>query len=68
MPIFDYRCDCGHIWEEMILSDNKDPIKCPACNMIGQNTRLVGLSHFKLKGDGWYETDFKHHKIQKDEE
>jgi len=57
MPIFDYRCDCGNIWEELVLDDA--PLKCPVCDMVGQNTRLVGPSHFRLMGDGWYKTDFK---------
>ena len=60
MPIYLYICDdCGHELESLQkISD--DPLKdCPGC---GQSTlrKQVTAAAFRLKGTGWYETDFKH--------
>jgi putative FmdB family regulatory protein len=59
MPIYEYRCDnCSHEFESIQkLSDA--PLKtCPAC---AQDTlrKKVSAAGFRLKGAGWYETDFK---------
>ncbi len=59
MPIYEYGCgECGHIFEEMILSGDTEPTECPACGNeeIG---RLVSNTAFQLKGSGWYVTDYK---------
>ncbi|MEX0384269.1 FmdB family zinc ribbon protein [Spiribacter pallidus] len=59
MPIYEYICDdCGHELEALQgLSD--DPLTdCPQC----ENARLrrkISAVAFRLKGGGWYETDFK---------
>ena len=59
MPIYEYRCNhCEHRLEKLQkISD--DPAKtCPEC---GEDSlqKLVSAAAFKLKGTGWYETDFK---------
>lgn len=67
MPIYEYKCDnCDHRMEKLQkISD--DPIKtCPECNEDGLR-KLVSAAAFKLKGTGWYETDFKDKKPKKDE-
>ena len=59
MPIYEYRCEqCGHELERLQrLSD--EPLRdCPACERPGLR-RLVSAAGFRLKGSGWYETDFK---------
>ena len=59
MPIYEYQCKaCGHEMEAFQrLSD--DPLKeCPACGDL-ELTKLVSAAGFRLKGGGWYETDFK---------
>ncbi len=59
MPIYEYRCDsCGYELEALQkLSD--EPLKdCPDCDAAALR-RLVSAPSFRLKGDGWYETDFK---------
>jgi putative FmdB family regulatory protein len=59
MPIYEYQCDaCEHKFEKLQkISD--DPLKdCPACNEPKLN-KLVSAAAFRLKGGGWYETDFK---------
>jgi len=59
MPIYEYRCDsCGHEFET-IQKVSEDPLQtCPDCE---QNTlvKKVSAAGFRLKGGGWYETDFK---------
>ena len=59
MPIYEYQCKaCGHELEAFQkLAD--DPLKeCPACGDL-ELTKLVSAAGFRLKGGGWYETDFK---------
>lgn len=59
MPIYEYRCrECGHELDALQkLSD--EPLKdCPECEQPALK-RLVSAPAFRLKGSGWYETDFK---------
>ncbi len=67
MPIYEYKCDeCDHRLEKLQkISD--DPAKtCPECGKDSLR-KLVSAAAFKLKGTGWYETDFKDKKPKKDE-
>ncbi len=59
MPFYEYRCDnCGHEMEA--LQKLKDPplVDCPSCG-APQLRKLISPTRFRLKGSGWYETDFK---------
>jgi putative FmdB family regulatory protein len=59
MPIYEYQCgSCGHELEKLQrMSD--DPLRdCPDCGEE-ELRRLVSAAGFRLKGAGWYETDFK---------
>jgi len=59
MPIYEYQCEaCDHKMDKLQkLSD--EPLKvCPICNEPMLN-KLVSAAGFRLKGGGWYETDFK---------
>jgi putative FmdB family regulatory protein len=59
MPIYEYRCQsCGHELEK--LQRLSDPVltDCPDCGKA-QLKRLISAAGFRLKGAGWYETDFK---------
>ncbi|MCX4188406.1 FmdB family zinc ribbon protein [Methylophaga sp. OBS4] len=59
MPFYEYRCDaCGHELEALQkISD--EPLKhCPVCEEA-QLRKLISAAGFRLKGQGWYETDFK---------
>ena len=59
MPIYEYKCqNCGH-YLEVLQSIREEPLSaCPECK---KNTlkKLVSAPNFRLKGQGWYETDFK---------
>jgi putative FmdB family regulatory protein len=64
MPIYEYQCKaCEHKLEKLQkISD--EPLKdCPACSEPQLN-KLVSAAAFRLKGGGWYETDFKTGKKQ----
>ena len=59
MPIYEYACKkCGHSLDALQkMSD--DPLQdCPECGEP-QLRRLISAPRFRLKGKGWYETDFK---------
>jgi len=59
MPIYEYRCEsCGHELEK--LQRLSDPVlkDCPECGKA-RLRRLISAAGFRLKGAGWYETDFK---------
>jgi putative FmdB family regulatory protein len=59
MPIYEYRCSaCGHHLEALQKMTDAPLRKCPDCGK-SQLKRLVSASQFRLKGSGWYETDFK---------
>jgi putative FmdB family regulatory protein len=59
MPFYEYQCTkCGHDEEVLQKISDKPLKKCPAC---GKSTmkKKVSAAAFRLKGGGWYETDFK---------
>lgn len=59
MPIYEYRCEaCGHALEQIQKISDPPLVDCPAC---GQPTlrKQISAAAFRLKGGGWYETDFK---------
>ena len=59
MPIYEYECQsCGHVLDALQkISD--DPLKhCPSCGEAALK-KLLSAPRFRLKGSGWYETDFK---------
>ena len=59
MPIYEYRCaSCGNEHEALQKFTEPALITCPACQENAL-TKLVSAAGFKLKGSGWYATDFK---------
>ena len=59
MPIYEYRCNaCGHELEALQKLSDEPLQDCPACDRP-ELTKLVSAAGFRLKGSGWYETDFK---------
>jgi putative FmdB family regulatory protein len=59
MPFYEYQCkSCGHELEAMQKVSDVPLKKCPHCGK-SQLTRLMSAPVFRLKGGGWYETDFK---------
>src|SRR5450631_585177 len=59
MPFYEYQCkNCGHDLEAMQKINDAPLKKCPHCGK-SQLQRLMSAPVFRLKGGGWYETDFK---------
>ena len=62
MPFYEYQCAaCGHHHEELQKVSDRALRKCPACGRPSLK-RLISAPVFRLKGGGWYETDFKNDK------
>lgn len=59
MPIYEYECkSCGHR-QEAIQKMSDDPLlDCAECSKP-ELKKLISAAAFRLKGGGWYETDFK---------
>jgi putative FmdB family regulatory protein len=65
MPFYEYQCKaCGAHHEAMQKMSDAPLKKCPACGK-SQLVRLISAPVFRLKGGGWYETDFKSDKETK---
>jgi len=59
MPFYEYRCEtCGHEMEIMQKMSDPPVAECPACGEPNLR-KLISAAGFRLKGGGWYETDFK---------
>lgn len=60
MPIYLYVCNsCGHELE-VLQKVSDDPLThCPSCGKPALHKQITAAA-FRLKGTGWYETDFKH--------
>ncbi len=66
MPIYEYKCDeCDHRLEKLQKISDEPAKTCPECG-IDSLRKLVSAAAFKLKGTGWYETDFKDKKPKKE--
>ncbi len=59
MPIYEYQCEaCGYA-HEAIQKMSADPLTdCPECKEPALKKK-ISAAGFRLKGSGWYETDFK---------
>jgi putative FmdB family regulatory protein len=65
MPFYEYECQNCKFYTELLQKVSDPPLKkCPSC---GKSTmkKLVSAPVFRLKGGGWYETDFKGDKENK---
>ncbi len=59
MPIYEYECEaCGHRTEALQKVSDAPLTQCPECDRLALR-KLVSAAGFRLKGSGWYETDFK---------
>lgn len=62
MPIYEYGCGaCHHQFEKLQKSDDAPLVDCPSCQAPSLE-KLISAAGFRLKGGGWYETDFKNAK------
>ena len=59
MPIYEYACrECDHSLDALQKIAEAPLVSCPACGEPSLK-RLLSAPRFRLKGEGWYETDFK---------
>lgn len=59
MPIYEYQCQsCGHEHEALQKMSAEPLLHCPACSEP-ELKKKISAAGFRLKGNGWYETDFK---------
>jgi len=59
MPIYEYQCQaCGHGLEVLQKIRDERLRDCPSCGDSALKKK-VSAAAFRLKGGGWYETDFK---------
>jgi putative FmdB family regulatory protein len=65
MPFYDYECPHCSYHDEVLQKITDKPLtKCPNCGKKGLK-KLMSAPVFRLKGSGWYETDFKSDKENK---
>ena len=59
MPFYEYECTNCKFYVEALQKVSEPPLKqCPSCKKQTLK-KLVSAPVFRLKGGGWYETDFK---------
>ncbi|MDE2138471.1 MAG: zinc ribbon domain-containing protein [Gammaproteobacteria bacterium] len=65
MPFYEYECQACKFYTEVMQKISDAPlVKCPSCGKR-RLKKLVSAPVFRLKGGGWYETDFKSDKESK---
>jgi putative FmdB family regulatory protein len=59
MPFYEYECQNCKFYTELMQKISDPPLeKCPSCGKKAMQ-KLISAPNFRLKGGGWYETDFK---------
>ena len=59
MPIYGYVCkSCEHRFDVLQKMSDDPLVHCPDCGDASLQKEL-SAPKFRLKGKGWYETDFK---------
>jgi len=59
VPIYEYACkSCEHTLDALQKMSDDPLVECPECAKPALK-RLISAPRFRLKGQGWYETDFK---------
>ena len=59
MPIYEYQCQaCEHSLDALQKMSDAALTDCPQCGKPALKKQLSAPG-FRLKGKGWYETDFK---------
>lgn len=57
MPIYEYQCTkCGEVFEAFQKITDEPLTECKFCH--SRVEKLISQSSFRLKGSGWYLTDY----------
>ena len=51
MPVYEFKCECGEILEELVRMDTKE-VTCPKCQKPAK--KIMSPCTFSLKGGGLY--------------
>jgi len=57
MPIYEYKCKKGHVFEVMQSFSDEPLTKCEVCGATVQKVLTAPAIHFK--GSGFYNTDYQ---------
>jgi putative FmdB family regulatory protein len=57
MPIYEYQCPEGHVFEKLQKMSDKPQAKCPACGKPATR-KISGGAGLVFKGSGFYITDY----------
>jgi putative FmdB family regulatory protein len=57
MPIYEYRCPKGHVFEVLQRMDDSQPDVCEVCG-AGPVERVLHPVAIHFKGSGFYATDY----------
>ena len=59
MPIYEYACKACGYQKDVLQKLSDEPLTvCPECSEESF-AKKISAAGFRLKGSGWYETDFK---------
>ena len=64
MPIYEYRCPNGHVFEVLQRMDDPSPEVCETCGE-GPVERVLYPVAVHFKGSGFYSTDYGRSRKQK---
>ena len=65
MPIYEYQCaECGHRLDVIQNFSDASLKQCPECDHASLR-KLISVAAFRLKGTGWYATDFRNNDKKK---
>ena len=68
MPFYEYQCTACEHRLEALQKISDEPLRyCPECGEASLK-KLISRAAFRLKGGGWYETDFKHSGTKKEDQ
>ena len=64
MPLYEYKCEKGHVFEVMQSFSDEALSKCEECGAPAQRVLHAPAVHFK--GKGFYNTDYGTRKRQRE--
>ena len=64
MPVYEYRCDKGHLFEVVQRMSDEPISKCEICGKPAQRVLYAPAIHFK--GTGFHNTDYGTRKRPRD--
>ncbi len=53
MPLFDFKCECGHEEQDKLVRTHDSKIECAKCGALMQK-QVSATKNFLLMGEGFY--------------